>query len=64
MKYWWVNHNKTWKHEVGGGYIWSPQLDASGKTQYHWENMRRVNKGDIKNPRGGVRGIIANKKDY
>lgn len=47
MKYWWVNHNKTWKHEIEGGYIWAPKLDAVGRTQYHWENMKRVKKGDI-----------------
>lgn len=47
MKYWWVNHNKTWKHEIEGGYIWSPKLDAAGKTQYHWETMKQVSSGDI-----------------
>ena len=24
-KYWWVNHKKTFKQEISGGYIWSPK---------------------------------------
>src|SRR2546421_4514512 len=25
MRYWWVNHNQTYRHEVQGGYLWSPK---------------------------------------
>lgn len=25
MRYWWVNQNKTYRHEVEGGYLWSPK---------------------------------------
>jgi hypothetical protein len=26
MRYWWVNQNQTFRHEVDGGYLWSPKL--------------------------------------
>ena len=22
MRYWWVNQNETYSHELGGGYLW------------------------------------------
>ena len=25
MRYWWVNQNQTYQHEVAGGYLWSPK---------------------------------------
>src|SRR5256885_17117970 len=30
MAYWWVNHKQTFKSEIEGGYIWSPQRKANG----------------------------------
>jgi len=47
MNYWWVNQNKTWKEEVGGGYLWSPKTKSNGEKVFHYENMKMVNKGDI-----------------
>jgi hypothetical protein len=26
MRYWWVNKNQTYRHEVQGGYLWSPNV--------------------------------------
>ncbi|CAN1544340.1 HNH nuclease [Methylophilaceae bacterium] len=47
MNYWWVNQNQTYKHEVGGGYIWSPQANANGHLNPFYENMRKVAVGDV-----------------
>jgi hypothetical protein len=30
MPYWWVNQNKTCRHEVQGGYLWSPKRKTNG----------------------------------
>jgi putative restriction endonuclease len=47
MKYWWVNQNQTYKHEVPGGYLWSPKLRADGARNQFYENMLAVEPGDI-----------------
>src|SRR5271166_6431940 len=30
MRYWWVSQNQTYRHEVQGGYLWSPKRNANG----------------------------------
>jgi len=47
MRYWWVNQNKTYLHEVQGGYLWSPKRNSGGKTNPFYEFMREVAPGDI-----------------
>lgn len=47
MKYWWVNQNKTFAHEVGGGYLRSPQKKADGSRNYFYDSMTRVEPGDL-----------------
>jgi hypothetical protein len=47
MNYWWVNQNQTYKHEVPGGYLWSPKLRADGARNQFYENMLAVEPGDI-----------------
>lgn len=47
MKYWWVNQNQTHKHEVAGGYMWSPKTKKDGTRNTFYENMTKVNPGDI-----------------
>lgn len=44
--YWWVNQNKTYKHEVGGGYLWSPKRTKRSRSQFY-DNMLDVRPGDI-----------------
>ena len=46
MNFWWVNQNKTAKHEVGGGYMWSPKRNSNGVRNQYYENMREVSPGD------------------
>ena len=29
MRYWWVNQNQTYRHEVVGGYLWSPKRKSN-----------------------------------
>lgn len=47
MKYWWVNQNETYAHEVGGGYLWSPKKRSDGAINVFYENMLSVQPGDI-----------------
>lgn len=47
MRYWWVNQNQTYKQEVLGGYLWSPQTKANGARNPFYEFMREVSPGDV-----------------
>jgi putative restriction endonuclease len=47
MRYWWVNQNQTFRHEVGGGYLWSPKVKANGQQNAFYDFMREVAPGDI-----------------
>lgn len=47
MRYWWVNQNQTYHHEVDGGYLWSPKRNAKGGRNPFYESMREISPGDI-----------------
>ena len=47
MRFWWVNQNQTFRHEVEGGYLWSPKRSASGARNPFYETMREVAPGDL-----------------
>ncbi len=47
MRYWWVNQKKTYKHEVSGGFLWSPKRNKNGARNQYYENMKEVQPGDI-----------------
>ena len=47
VSYWWVCQNQTWKHERSGGYLWAPFEDPNGHDKFHWENLEKVEIGDI-----------------
>lgn len=47
MRYWWVNQNQTYRHEVSGGYLWSPKRKSNDRTNPFYEFMREVAPGDI-----------------
>ncbi len=47
MRYWWVNQNQTYQHEVQGGYLWSPKRKADGHRHPFYEFMREVAPGDL-----------------
>jgi len=47
MRYWWVNQNQTYRHEVEGGYLWSPKRNANGARNPFYEAMREVSPGDL-----------------
>lgn len=47
MSYWWVNQNQTFKHELKGGYLWSPKRKANLHRNPFYEFMREVAPGDI-----------------
>ena len=47
MRYWWVNQNQTYRHEVGGGYLWSPKRKRGGELNPFYEFMREVSPGDL-----------------
>lgn len=47
MRYWWVNHNQTYKHEVHGGFLWSPKRNQNRARNPYYEFMREVAPGDL-----------------
>lgn len=47
MRYWWVNQNQTYRHEVPGGYLWSPKTKSNGSLNPFYEFMREVSPGDV-----------------
>lgn len=47
MRYWWVNQNQTYRHEIAGGYLWSPKRNSNGARNPFYEAMREVAVGDI-----------------
>ena len=47
MAYWWVNQNQTLRHEIEGGYLWSPKRNSNGAFNRFYENMKLVEPGDV-----------------
>lgn len=47
MAVWWVNHKQTFRHEIEGGYIWSPKTKANGQANATYDTLRRVLPGDL-----------------
>jgi len=40
VRFWWVNQNQTYRQEVGGGYLWSPQRKSNGAQNPYYDFMR------------------------
>jgi putative restriction endonuclease len=47
MRYWWVNQNQTYRHEIEGGYLWSPKRKTNNQRNSFYESMREVAPGDV-----------------
>jgi putative restriction endonuclease len=47
MRYWWVNQKQTYRHEIGGSYLWSPKRNANGARNQFYENMKELAPGDL-----------------
>lgn len=47
MRHWWVNQNQTYRHEIAGGYLWSPKRNANGHRNQFYDFMREVAPGDV-----------------
>lgn len=47
MRSWWVNQNQTYRHEIQGGYLWSPKTNKNGGVNPFYEFMREVAPGDM-----------------
>lgn len=47
VRYWWVNQNQTYRHEIHGGYLWSPKRKSNGDRNPFYEFMREVAPGDV-----------------
>lgn len=45
-RYWWVNQKQTYRHEIRGGYLWSPKRKANGDANRFYDNMKEVAPGD------------------
>ena len=47
MRFWWVNHKRTFRHEVANGYIWCPKRRRDGARNHFYETLRDVRQGDL-----------------
>lgn len=47
MRYWWVNHKQTFRHEFEGRYIWSPKRKRDGSRNRFYDFLREVTPGDL-----------------
>ena len=47
MRYWWVNQNQTYKHEVRGSFMWSPKRRKDGSRNQFYDYMREMSPGNI-----------------
>jgi len=47
VKYWWVNHKQTYKHEVMGGFLWSPKAKADGSRNHFYDTMTKAQPGEL-----------------
>jgi putative restriction endonuclease len=47
MRYWWVNHNQTFRQEFHGRYIWSPKRKSNGSQNRFYDFLREVMPGDV-----------------
>jgi len=47
MRYWWVNHKQTFRHEFEGHYIWSPKRKRDGSRNRFYDFLREVTPGDL-----------------
>lgn len=45
--HWWVNHSKTFRLELDGGYLWSPKKHKKVPNSESYDNMTRLMPGDI-----------------
>jgi hypothetical protein len=45
VRYWWVNQNQTYRHEIAGGYLWSPKRNTNKARNPFYESMREVATG-------------------
>jgi hypothetical protein len=57
MRHWWVNQNQTYRHEVLGGYLWSPKRNVNGARNPFYESM-----GDI--APAEREGIVSRMEDH
>lgn len=47
MNYFVVFQNKTFEEEKEGQYLWAPQKNNQGRGLFHWENLMKIQPGDI-----------------
>jgi len=47
LRFWWVNQNQTYRHEIEGGYLWSPKRNRNGARNPFYESMLEVAPGDV-----------------
>jgi len=47
MRFWWVNHGRTYEDELHGGYLWAPKTNKDGARNQHFDNMLLPNPGDF-----------------
>ena len=62
---WFVCQGETFTEDRGKKFLWAPKRNKAGRKQFYWENMKKVQKGDlIFNYSKGLKGISIAKTDY
>ena len=46
MRYWLVRHDKTWRQEISGGYIWTPKRNSGKRRTQYCDAILGVAAGD------------------
>jgi len=47
MAFWWVNHSRSHKEEIEGGYIWSPKTNKNGARNETYLNLTKACTADV-----------------
>jgi ABC-type transport system involved in cytochrome c biogenesis ATPase subunit len=47
MRYWWVNHNQTYKQAIVGSFLWAPKVRMNGRRSQSYDYLRDVQEGDV-----------------
>jgi hypothetical protein len=61
MRYWWVNQNQIYRHEVEGGYLWSPKRNATGPVTWSSRSWTHVSAQSASH--SGIAGKALNRQN-
>jgi putative restriction endonuclease len=47
VRFWWVNHKQTFRHEFDGEYVWAPKRKRNGSRNRYYDFLREIVPGDL-----------------